>query len=519
MVARTARAVSRSAPAPSSAPAPGWTARLPEILAGIAAVAVFTWAYLRLWGFIQDDVFISARYAHHLAEGLGLVYNRGSRVEGYTNFLYTVLLAVPFALHLAFVPFLKIANALIAVLAGVAILGLGHAVMRDETPFARRWMALIPALLFLVTPATIVSAAEGLETMLFTLLLVGSVLAFLEESPDGFPWSGLALAALAMTRPDGAAFVPWVLAWGAFAGRPKRHLLRTLLVFAVAFGAYGAARWSYYGHPLPNTFYAKVGGSGALLDRGWRELIRFTRECGGWAWLVIPLAFVSARHRLTAILLAGLVLVRFAFQLWSGGALMDKYRFLIPVLPFLHLLVVLGVANLVKAPRSRAVALAAVVAVMLIPGWRWFPEREANVLAYGAGLRHAHLALGQRVAAHTSPDAVIAMDDAGLGPLTADRENVDMLGLNDEHIAHLPGGYGKIDVRYVLGRRPDLIVLISTVDHPSRPEDFHLEGHARIFLDPEFQRDYRYARDYVFGSNYHLIVYRRTDSRRVPADF
>ncbi|HYW79258.1 MAG TPA: hypothetical protein VE890_06750, partial [Thermoguttaceae bacterium] len=43
--------------------------------------------------FIQDDAFISFRYAEHLAEGKGPVYNEGERVEGYTNFLWTMLIA------------------------------------------------------------------------------------------------------------------------------------------------------------------------------------------------------------------------------------------------------------------------------------------------------------------------------------------------------------------------------------------------------------------------------------------
>src|SRR5262249_43827913 len=42
---------------------------------------------------LVDDAFISFRYALNLARGQGLVFNPGERVEGYTNFLWTVLLA------------------------------------------------------------------------------------------------------------------------------------------------------------------------------------------------------------------------------------------------------------------------------------------------------------------------------------------------------------------------------------------------------------------------------------------
>ena len=48
--------------------------------------------------FVQDYAFISFRYARNLADGLGLVWNVGERVEGYTNFLWTLMMAPSFKL-------------------------------------------------------------------------------------------------------------------------------------------------------------------------------------------------------------------------------------------------------------------------------------------------------------------------------------------------------------------------------------------------------------------------------------
>ena len=59
-----------------------------------AMIAALTWlAWLNR--FIQDDAFISFRYSHNLVRGLGLVWNPGDRVEGYTSFLWTLIMAVP----------------------------------------------------------------------------------------------------------------------------------------------------------------------------------------------------------------------------------------------------------------------------------------------------------------------------------------------------------------------------------------------------------------------------------------
>jgi arabinofuranosyltransferase len=42
--------------------------------------------------FGSDDAFISYRYAENLINGHGIVFNPGERVEGYSNFLYVLLM-------------------------------------------------------------------------------------------------------------------------------------------------------------------------------------------------------------------------------------------------------------------------------------------------------------------------------------------------------------------------------------------------------------------------------------------
>src|SRR5439155_7001262 len=48
--------------------------------------------------FTYDDAFITYRYAANLAHAHGLVYNPGERVEGYSNFLWAIVMAGVIAL-------------------------------------------------------------------------------------------------------------------------------------------------------------------------------------------------------------------------------------------------------------------------------------------------------------------------------------------------------------------------------------------------------------------------------------
>ena len=199
---------------------------------------------------------------------------------------------------------------------------------------------------------------------------------------------------------------------------------------------------------------------------------------------------------------------------------MGHYRFLIPVFPVAILLTLAGVAAVAGKASRRAVLFPVAAAALLAPAWLRSPAWERGALGYAAGLANAQVPFGLRVRSECSPATILAMDDAGAGPFYADRTNIDMLGLNDAHIGHLRGGfYQKYDERYVLARRPDLVVLLSFVAEPARDADFRVPGHAALFRDAGFRKGYRFARRYRFDPTYYLQVWRRIDSATVPESF
>ena len=68
-------------------------------LHAILIVACFLAASIPYWPFKVDDAYTSFVYARNLATGTGLTYN-GMPVEGYSNFLWTVLISPFLALRL-----------------------------------------------------------------------------------------------------------------------------------------------------------------------------------------------------------------------------------------------------------------------------------------------------------------------------------------------------------------------------------------------------------------------------------
>src|SRR5580765_844558 len=134
---------------------------LAALVVAVGACVLLAW-HMR---FVCDDAYISWRYSRHLVEGRGLVWNPGgARVEGYTNFVWTVLSAVPLALGLNIERAMEVLGvalfgASLFLFRGVA-LGLG----------VGRWTSLLATVALGTFASYAFFATGGLETPLQSLL-------------------------------------------------------------------------------------------------------------------------------------------------------------------------------------------------------------------------------------------------------------------------------------------------------------------------------------------------------------
>ncbi|MEC8381785.1 MAG: hypothetical protein VXZ96_15755 [Myxococcota bacterium] len=190
---------------------------------------------------VCDDAFISYRYAVHFVDGIGLVYNAGEQVEGYTNFLWTIVLAFGAAFG-APLPEWSIGLGLGCYL--MALIGLAWKPNQTQLD----WYALLAG-------ASIVHfrifATSGLETMMMVACLVWTLRCFEANAMRAaFFLSFLAC----LIRPEGAALLGLGTVWGI--RNKKAWVPMCISLFGVF--AYALWKWWYFGDLLPNTYYAKV---------------------------------------------------------------------------------------------------------------------------------------------------------------------------------------------------------------------------------------------------------------------
>ena len=478
---------------------------------------------------IVDDTFISLRYARHWAEGLGPVFNVGERVEGYTNFLWTALLA---ALHrLVAEESLPRAAQLLALACGAGVVALaGRVAVRRVGPLAGGLLALALAL----HSPLIAWSTAGLETSLFTLLLLGAVAIESGGAAGGLRTAlpPLLLALATATRPDGIVFLPVLLGLRllfAVEGR-WRATLGGLLLFVLLYGPYWAWRWNYYGDLVPNTFYAKVGGGAAQWKRGIDYVVDYVWTYGAWLPLLAAWGAWSGRGEPLLRLSAGFLAAGLFYVVSVGGESLGFYRFMVPLVPFLALLVATGALDLLarlRAPSARRIATAVLLLATAwcsarpLLGTALFPaasrkiEPRSGVAFPGDGSDHdftwfdnyfvaRQKVAAEWIAAHAPPDALIAATPAGSIGWHLRQPLLDMLGLNNRHIAHVVipdmgkgrAGHEKGDGRYVLSRRPRYLLLgnVAVFDHPVEEPEMEtrlkFRSEREIWADPGFRRDY-----------------------------
>ena len=343
----------------------------------IAGAVVYGLLEVIRLSWVCDDAFISFRYARNLVNGLGLVFNAGEQVEGYTNFLWTIIMAGGMLLKLDPVPL----SMVLGVLSYFATIGIFAFLSWQLRAKENRHHLLVPitAIALLVHHEFHVYATSGLETMWTTMLVsLGFALLVLGRSPRFLLSAGIALTAAALSRPDAMIFYVMAILFVAVSSRPIfRSLGLFLLPLAIIYLPYWFMRYSYYGYSFPNTYYAKSADL-PYYSQGIEYLWLYVKT-----YYVLLLAPVSAlvllvarfRYwtrfpiedcRARALVLAVLFAVPYLlYVVRSGGDFMFG-RFLIPITPILILLIELLISELLaKARYLIPVGLAIVLAMLL----------------------------------------------------------------------------------------------------------------------------------------------------------
>ncbi len=400
--------------------------------------------------FIQDDAFISFRYAHNLVAGHGLVFNPGEAVEGYTNFLWTLIIAIP----LYFGKDVILSSYLISI--GIFAIGLVGVYRLADLMLENKTEALLALLLVGTNYTFSAYATGGLETALVMTLIVWAFALSIEVIRSE-NWSlgkllvisllcGLAL----LTRLDSAIFLLAVammlgLSWltnGADITNKIAQSFAAAIPALLLVGGWFIWKLGFYGDILPNTYYAKAARDGVAPElhlRGVHFIYLYLARYALWPFLAIFYWQVMKRMPpLSQAAISFVLMIWFAYIIWTGGDFME-FRFMVVATPLIMIMTVMAMRTL---PKLHFPLIAILIAVSALHGGTFARtggiESIDELHQHVAGPPSNWIKVGQSMKTHfgdLEEPPIVALGAAGAMPYYSELEVIDLLGLVDAWVA------------------------------------------------------------------------------------
>lgn len=434
--------------------------RLTDLFITAAALGVTTLYVLAAGGgFPLDDAWIHQTYGRNLALQGEWAFLPGQLSAASTSPLYTVVLALGYALGIPFGLWTHGLGALS--LAGTGLIGARLAALISPE---RRWAPLLTGLALVTAWHLIWAAASGMETMIFSMLTLLLILLSWREialaaSGRAALWRaigfGVVAGLLVLARPDGMLLV--ILSGALLLIARLRHDLAGIIhfgliagfCFALTLAPYLLYNLSVTGGLLPTTSAAKQAYARPLFELSylWRLWQMTLPLLAGGQIILIPGMAVyvvdAARRRRKLLYLLPV--------LWGVGEIalyaawlplpFQHGRYVIPALPALIVAGVLGTLELVARSRSSliprvlssvlALSAAAVYAVFLF-GFGLSAYRLDVAVIDQEMVSQAHYIRDQ-----LPPDELLVIHDIGAVGYFAPRPLLDIAGLISPEIIPL----------------------------------------------------------------------------------
>ena len=203
----------------------------------------------------SEDIYISLRYVKNFVEGKGLVFNSFDKVEGYSDFLWVMLIA---GIHKVLNSDIPLTARYLSVVASV--LALLYTYFLSFKLTQNKLISYLVTFLVSINGTYACYGLAGLENPLFALFILLIINYTLEKR-----WwlVGLFIGLMTMTRPEGFVMYFPVAFYILIQKNTLTEKIKTWFIIGII-AAIPVIPWtiwrvSYYGYFVPNTIAAKTG--------------------------------------------------------------------------------------------------------------------------------------------------------------------------------------------------------------------------------------------------------------------
>lgn len=483
-----------------------------------------------IWKFTVDDAYITFRYALHLAQGNGIVWNVGEPpVEGYSNFLWVIIGAVLIKLNLDPAFFTKI----MGVGSVIGILYFYWKIVNNVFQDQRLYLAalVVAAVLFLINPATAIHAVSGLETMFYALFIV--ILSYLSyKLIRSFDKGTLYLFALislllSLLRPEGilVSLGLFILIFFIVINKNKfdesriKTVLPFVLVYLIPLAIYMAFRVYYFNEIFPLPFLVKTLTNGSIGSGIYRlsEAIKYIVPL-----LVVILIAILSRiepisndkkgiyGRWRTLLITMAITVIFADVIYVFSSLYMNYaqRFYYPSFVLIYIITGIALVILIHEIKNSLIMVdnlkrlskyvGFIIVILLLMSNLNFASDYDYLHYCSERFSVSYVSLGTELNEFSGLNLTFTSLDSGSLPYFSNWNQIDMVGLNDKFIAK----NGVATEEYIQKNHPQLIILIS--GDGVTPSDTTIQ---QPFIKYAQENSYVRLPAVYYKENYYLLPY------------
>lgn len=453
-------------------------------------LAILIYIGMALWfDFTQDDAYITFRYAANFVDGHGLVFNIGERVEGYTNFLWTIFMILGLKAGFNLILFSKI----LGVICGAAAICMLYLLA-----------GLIPALRSIWRGAACLIAGTaysfaywsvaGLETAAFALAVIASIYFYCRGNYLAAPI--LVLATL--LRPEGGLVFAFIIVFDLISARRiTDFVITTAGIYILSLIPFLAFKYFYFGGILPNPFYAKTDFTFYKYYDGLKYAGRFFWHYLGAGLFILPAVYMLRKGDRVFRIIILFLFIYTIYIILVGGDVLKVHRFFVVLIPLFALSVVYGFSGLGRKAFILPVCLVVVISWQLFIPKQYVQTYHFAEVRLTAKMKQMALDL---MATDKSDFSAAVSTIGAFSYYLPGHDVIDMLGLTDSTIARHPclpveglettWKESRFNIPYLLSRQPDYI-LFSTGRKPSAPAEKALHLYS-AFLNSYRTTTYRF---------------------------
>ena len=504
--------------------------------------------------FIQDDAFTVLRYVKNFLEGNGLVFNVGEKVEGYTNFLWVILLSVIYKsgnllkLNFNLPQLTQLLSSFFGLVFLIAVYVTSWKIFSSLKNYNKtlQYISFIfPVMILFTTPFNYWSFS-GMETSLFATLTLLSIHFLIDfEKGNNYKYFLLTSILNSLLRPEGLLFFVLLIVVDiiySFLVATKVSLFdetnkiisskkkKVIVIFLLIQLVYISFRFVYYGFPLPNTFYAKTEFTFNFLLRGIDYFLKYIKTDLYYGVVLLPviLRFALKKFDRIEFIIFSFGIIYIILTIIIGGDVLPIGRFYIPITPLFYMLFFYSLLNLKQfyELKMNSIIIGLLFVTTIISSIINYDSNKTEMMekrSYEIGLVTKMKSYADWIKNNQTKNVTVALSTIGAFSFYSNVKVIDIVGLTDEYIAHHPKEVDGIDENlpifwkerhynadYVINQKPDFIIFPAG----AKPSAF---AECAIFINDEFYKIYYLQLFYADGFDQLLPIFFKRNSVRIDS--